>query len=188
VKLLLVEDISELGWLGDIVEVKDGYARNFLLPYGLAKEATDANIKAIADEKNKRAEQRLAGYKQMEAAAAAVDGAEAVIAARANEQGHLFGSVTEKAVAENLHAQGFMVAEKNVKLSEHIKQVGSYPVAIRFAEGIKVNVTVTVVAEGMEQGQDVSETQSTETQARENPNSQAEDDQGSISGPNNTDK
>ena len=101
-KILLVEDINKLGWLGDVVEVTNGYARNYLLPQGLAQPVTEANVKAIADEKQKRAELRLVERKQMDAAAEAVDGAEVVIAAKANEQGHLFGSVTAKEIAENL--------------------------------------------------------------------------------------
>ena len=99
-KVLLVEDIKKLGWLGDVVEVNDGYARNYLLPQHLAKEVTEANIKAIAGQKKKRAEQRLAEQKQIEVAAAAVNGAEAAIAAKANELGHLFGSVTAKQIVQ----------------------------------------------------------------------------------------
>jgi len=88
-KVLLCEDIRPLGWLGDVVDVRDGYARNYLLPQGLAKVATEANIRAIAEEKAQRAEQRLKERKRLERAAEAVDGAEAVLAARANEQGVL---------------------------------------------------------------------------------------------------
>ena len=71
-KVLLVEDVEQLGWLGDIVEVKNGYARNYLLPQGLAQMATDENIKGIAEEKAKRAEERLAEHKRMEKACAEV--------------------------------------------------------------------------------------------------------------------
>jgi large subunit ribosomal protein L9 len=94
-KVLLCEDIQKLGWLGDIVEVNTGYARNYLLPQGLAKVATEGNIRALAKEKAKRAEHRLQQRRRMEKAVEAVNGAEAVLAARANEQGVLFGSITE---------------------------------------------------------------------------------------------
>lgn len=149
-KVLLVDDVSKLGWLGDVVEVNDGYARNYLLPQGLAKQATEANIEAIAEEKAIRAEQRLAENKRMEQACEAVSGAEAVIAARANEQGHLFGSVTEKQIAQNLREQGFAVANEIVKLPEHIKQVGTHQVKLKYADGIEATVNVVVVAEGVE--------------------------------------
>jgi large subunit ribosomal protein L9 len=148
VKVLLVEDINKLGWLGDVVEVNEGYARNYLLPQGLARPATDANIKAIAGEKEKRAEVRLADRKRLEQACAAVDGAEVVIASRANELGHLFGSVTEKHIGENLRAQGFAVADEVVSLGEHIKQVGGYQVRLKFADDLTATVNCLVVAEG----------------------------------------
>jgi len=153
VKVLLVEDVSKLGWLGDVVEVNEGYARNYLLPQGLAKPATEANIRAIADEKAKRSEVRLAERKHLERACAAVEGAEAVIASKANEQGHLFGSVTEKHIAENLRAQGFAVADEVVQLPEHIKQVGSYQVKLRFADELTATVNVVVVAEGADRAE-----------------------------------
>jgi len=150
-KVLLYEDIKRLGWLGDVVEVTEGYARNYLLPQGLAKVATEANIRAIAQEKAKRGEQRLREQKRIEKAAEAVDGAEAVLAARANEQGVLFGSVTEPMIAANLRAQGFEVADEIVKMPEHIKHVGTHDVTLRFAEELTATVHVVVVAEQVEE-------------------------------------
>jgi len=146
-KVLLCEDIKKLGWLGDVVEVKVGYARNYLLPQGLAKVATEGNFRAIAKEKAKRAEQRLKERRQLEKAVAAVNGAEAVLAAKANEQGVLFGSVTETMIAANLRAQGLEVADEIVKLPEHIKQLGTHEVSLRFAEDLIATVRVVVVAE-----------------------------------------
>ncbi len=149
-KVLLCEDVSKLGYLGDVVEVKAGYARNCLLPQGIAKPATKDNIRAIAEERARRAQERIAERKRLEAAATAVEGAEAVVAAKANEQGHLFGSVTEKEIAANLRAQGFQVADDVVRLSEHIKEVGSHTVKLRFAAEVTATVTVTVVPEAVE--------------------------------------
>jgi large subunit ribosomal protein L9 len=150
-KVLLCEDIRRLGWLGDIVEVNEGYARNYLLPHGLAKVATEGNIRAIAQEKGRRAEQRLQERRRIEKAVEAVDGAEAVLAARANEQGVLFGSVTEHMIAENLRAQGFEVADEIVKMVEHIKHVGTHDVTLRFAEDLTASVHVVVVPEQAEE-------------------------------------
>ena len=95
-KVLLCEDVKGLGWLGDVVEVSTGYARNYLLPGGLARPATEANLKSLAKEKLKRAEQRKHEEERLEETASRVDGAEAVVAAKANEQGVLFGSVSPK--------------------------------------------------------------------------------------------
>ncbi|HON92186.1 MAG TPA: 50S ribosomal protein L9 [Sedimentisphaerales bacterium] len=150
-KVLLCEDVKKLGWLGDVVDVTEGYARNYLLPQGLAKVATEGNIRAIAKEKAKRAEQRLQERKRIEKAVAAVNGAEAVLAAKANEQGVLFGSITEPMIAANLRSQGFEVADEIVKLPEHIKTVGTHEVTLRFAEDLTATVRVTVVAEQTEE-------------------------------------
>ena len=149
-KVLLKEDIEKLGWFGEVVEVNNGYARNYLLPQGLATTVSEDNIRSLAEEKAKRAEQRIKEKKRIEEAAKAVDGAEAVIAAKANEQGHLFGSVTEHMIADNLRAQGFTVADEVVHLHEHIKEVGTHSVKLRFAENIVANVNVVVVPEQQE--------------------------------------
>ena len=149
-KVLLCEDIKKLGWLGDIVEVNTGYARNYLLPQGLAKVATQGNIRALAKEKAKRAEQRLRERRRIEKAVEAVNGAEAVLAARANEQGVLFGSITESSIGANLRSQGFEVADEIVKLPEHIKQVGTHEVTLKFADDVTATVRVVVVPEQVE--------------------------------------
>jgi len=146
-KVLLCEDINRLGWLGDVVEVNEGYARNYLLPQGLAKVANEASIRAIAEEKARHAENRKLEGRRLEKAAKAVEGAEAVVAAKANEQGHLFGSVTARQIAANLCEQGFEVAENIVQLHEHIKQVGTHAVALKFHDDLTVNVNVVVVPE-----------------------------------------
>jgi large subunit ribosomal protein L9 len=158
-KVLLCEDIKKLGWLGDVVEVNEGYARNYLIPQGLAKVATEGNIRAIAQEKAKRAEQRLKERKRLEKAAQAVDGAEAVVAARANEQGVLFGSITEPMIAANLRAQGFEVADGIVRLSEHIKTLGTHEVRLRFAEDLTPTVHVVVVPEQLEEPSEEEESE-----------------------------
>ena len=146
-KVLLCVDIEKLGWLGDVVEVNMGYARNYLLPQGLAKVATKDSIRAIADEKIKRSEQRIEDSKRLTNAAKAVEGAEAVVAAKANEQGHLFGSVTEHQIAANLREQGFEVADEIVQLPEHIKEVGTHSVTLKFSDDSTVTVNVVVVPE-----------------------------------------
>jgi large subunit ribosomal protein L9 len=166
-KVLLCEDIQKLGWLGDIVEVNTGYARNYLLPQGLAKVATEGNIRGLAKEKAKRAQQRLQERRRMEKAVEAVNGAEAVLAARANEQGVLFGSVTETMIAANLRAQGFEVADEIVKLPEHIKQLGTHNVTLRFAEDLTATVKVVVVPEQVEEQQGEEQPQKAEKAQQE---------------------
>lgn len=146
-KVLLCEDITKLGWFGDVVEVNDGYARNYLLPQGLAKVASEDSIRSIAEEKARRAEQRIQETNRLEDAAKAVDGAEAVVAAKANEQGHLYGSVTAEQIAANLREQGYLVANDVVHLPEHIKQVGTHAIKLKFADNVTATVNLVVVAE-----------------------------------------
>ena len=146
-KVLLLEDIEMLGYLGDVVNVKTGYARNYLLPHSLATIPTDLAVKLIAEEKAKRDEERKLHVEKMSDAYEAVEGAEAVIAAKANEQGNLFGSVDEKQIAENLREQGFDVPDDMVRMEGHIKQIGTHSVRIRYAEELVAKVTVVVVSE-----------------------------------------
>jgi large subunit ribosomal protein L9 len=147
-KVLLCDDIEKLGFLGDIVEVKTGYARNYLIPQGLAKVPSDGNVRSLANEKAQRSEQRKLERRRLEKVLAAVEGAEAVLSRLANEQGHLFGSVTEKDIAENLRAQGFEITDEMVRLGEHVKEVGTHEVSLRLASDMTAKVKVVVVAEG----------------------------------------
>ena len=146
-KVLLCEDVENLGFLGDVVEVKDGYARNYLLPQQIAIAPNEVNIKSLSEAKAKRAEERKLSLEQLSRAAEAVEGAEAVLAAKANELGHLFGSVTRRDIAANLRDQGFEVADEMVQLSEHIKEVGTHEVTLKITPDLTANISVIVVSE-----------------------------------------
>jgi large subunit ribosomal protein L9 len=147
-KLLLVEDVESLGWLGDIVEVKAGYARNYLLPQGLATVPTEAGIAALADEKAKRAESRRLEYEKKEQLASGVEGAEVVLSAKVNELGHLFGSITERDIAENLRQQGFVVQDAMVRMPDgHIKDLGTHDITLKIAPDLNAVVHVVVVSQ-----------------------------------------
>jgi large subunit ribosomal protein L9 len=101
----------------------------------------------LSEAKAKRAEERKLGLEQLSRAAKAVEGAEAVLAAKANELGHLFGSVTRRDIAANLRDQGFEVADEMVQLSEHIKQVGTHEVTLKVTPDLTANISVIVVSE-----------------------------------------
>lgn len=152
VKVLLCEDAKELGWLGDVVEVNAGYARNYLLPQGLAVIPTEANLRSLAEEKVRRAEQRELNRKRLEKTAAEVNGAEAVVASKANEQGVLFGSVGKSDIAKNLREQGFEITDEMVQLAENIKQVGSHSVTVKLASDLTAAINVVVVASSEDAG------------------------------------
>lgn len=149
-KVLLACDVDGLGWFGDVVEVAAGHARNYLLPQRLAVAATEVNLKALAEEKARRAEQRMLDRERLKKVAAAVEGAEAVLAAAANKQGVLFGSVGAGQIAANLREQGFEVTDEIVQLAERIKQVGTSQVTLKFADDLTAAVNVVVVAAGTE--------------------------------------
>ncbi|HOM76103.1 MAG TPA: 50S ribosomal protein L9 [Anaerohalosphaeraceae bacterium] len=162
-KVLLVEDVEKLGWLGDVVEVKNGYARNYLLPQGLATIPTEANIKSLEAEKQRRAEIRRLERQQKEQLAARMEGAQVIIAAKANEMGHLFGSVTERDIADALRQQGFEVQDDMVKMpAGHIKEIGTHEVVLRIASDLRPAVRVVVVSEDQTVDADKKETNTQE--------------------------
>ena len=169
-KVLLCKDIDKLGYLGDIVEVKNGYARNYLLPYSMATVPSEANIKALAEEKAKRAAERKLAQEQLEKAASAVEGAEAVLMAKANEQGHLFGSVTEHDIAENLRSQGFDVSDDMVKLKGHIKEVGTHEVTLKMTSALGAKISVVVVSDSPETAEALEPTQDEEIESADKDN------------------
>lgn len=146
-KVLLVSDVKKLGWLGEVVEVSEGYARNYLLPQGLGVVPTEANLKSIAKKRVEHTEKRAIERKRLEAVAKAVEGAEVVISAKANELGSLFGSVGAGEIATNLRSQGFEVSDDVVDLQGHIKQVGTSEVSLLFDKDLTATVKVIVVAE-----------------------------------------
>ena len=147
-KLLLIEDVEMLGWLGDIVDVKAGHARNYLVPQGLAVVPTQASIDALADEKARRASSRQLEYEQKEQLVSSIEGAEVVLAAKANELGHLFGSVAERDIAENLRQQGFAIKDAMVRMPDgHIKDLGTHDITVRITPDLKAFVSVVVVSQ-----------------------------------------
>ncbi len=147
-QVILMERVANLGNLGDVVKVKEGYARNFLIPNGKAKRATAENLKLI---EAKRAElekletERLAGAQQV---AAKLDGLAVQIVRRAGPEGHLFGSVTNLDIVEALAAQGFVIEKAGVHLPEGpLKNVGEYDITVSVYSGVDVSIKVGVAAE-----------------------------------------
>jgi large subunit ribosomal protein L9 len=144
-KVLLHNDVDGLGYLGDVVEVSDGYARNYLIPKKIAVQPTEANIKIIQKERAKQVEVRNLARKKLIKVADEVNDAQVSIIALANEQGHLFGSVGQDEIAQALQEKGFEVQSKQVRLHEHIRELGEYEVKLHFAEEVDAAVQVQVV-------------------------------------------
>ncbi len=147
-KLLLRQTVDNLGHVGDVVEVKSGYARNYLLPQGLAMEPTEINLKAIEAAKQAYIKQLARQQAELEARAKLLDGKEITIAARANEEGHLYGSVGPAQIIEALDSEGFSIEVESVMLDEPIGKVDKYEVKIRFSEDVSAMIGVWVVPLG----------------------------------------
>ncbi len=144
-KLLLKKDISHLGIVGDVVDVAPGYGRNYLLPQGLATEATQANIKALAEERRKAEERRQQMRDELGRRAERLRDVEVTIAAAANEEGVLYGSVGPREIAAALRDEGHDVEASHVELREPIRRLDNLAVNVRFAEDIRTEVKVWVV-------------------------------------------
>jgi large subunit ribosomal protein L9 len=146
-KVILKSDVKDLGRVGEVVNVKDGFARNFLMPKGLAAEANIRNVKEFENEKSKI----LAMAKKMrtgaEGLAAQIAEAKVTIKAKSGEEEKLFGSVTAMDIADALKAQGIDVDKKKIHLDEPIKRLGEYKVSIKIHTDVAAELTVQVVPE-----------------------------------------
>ena len=146
-KLLLRRDIPKVGLAGDVVEVTEGYARNYLLPQHLAVLPTQANMKAIEEDKRLAEEERKQRRLQLESQAARMRDVEVTIAAACNEDGHLYGSVGPREIAAALRDEGHQVDPKQVQLHEPIRRLDSLTVPVVFADDLRAEVKVWVVRE-----------------------------------------
>ena len=146
-KIILKEDIESLGKRGDTIKVADGYARNFLMPKGLAIEASSKSAQAIEHEKKMIAKRAEKEKKNAEALLASFAGIAVVIARKTADREKLFGSVTTKDIEKALTEIGLKVDRKQVVLDEPIKQLGDFPVKIKLYPGIIADITVKVAEE-----------------------------------------
>jgi large subunit ribosomal protein L9 len=149
-KVILTEEIRGLGTRGDIVNVKDGYARNYLLPKNLAREATAGNLKSVEQERKKWA---LLAQQEKEAAAKSaekVKGVKITVAKRVGENGQLFGSVTANEIADALEAKGIEVDKRRIELAHPIKALGTHDVDVRLHRDVSAHIQVEVVPIGVE--------------------------------------
>ena len=145
--VILREDVKSLGKAGELVRVKPGYARNFLLPRGLAFEATEGNKKRIAAETRARGARDQAERTEAERFAATLGAVELTLKGKAGEEGKLFGSITAQDIADALAAQGHQVDKRRIELEHPIKTVGHHTVAVRLHSEVHAEVRVSVVAE-----------------------------------------
>jgi large subunit ribosomal protein L9 len=144
-KVLLKQDVAKIGKKGELLEVKEGYARNFLIPNGLAIEATGGTMKQY-DEEKKAAERRKAKEKEESLALAAkLKGLTITLRHKAGDEGRLFGSITAAEIAEALQQKGFDIDKKKIVLDDHIRLVGDHSVKIKLHHDVTAELAVSVM-------------------------------------------
>jgi large subunit ribosomal protein L9 len=147
VEVILKEDIANLGKMGEVVRVRDGYARNYLLPRGLVLIANKKNVKSFEHQKRVVATQKERVVKQAQTLAEKLSQVSLVIPVKTGEEGKLFGSVTNIDIEKALKAKGIGVERRRIHLNEPIKVLGEYEVPVRLTSDVTTTLKVSVVAE-----------------------------------------
>src|SRR4051794_39455067 len=146
-EVILREDIDNLGHRGEVVKVAPGYARNFLLPKKLAVAATSANKKIVEQERDAYLRREAKAKGEAEDLGRMLSGVVIRISQRAGEEGHLFGSVTAKDIADALERQNYTIDRRKIQLDDPIKNTGEYKVPVRLHREVTAEIAVNVVAE-----------------------------------------
>jgi len=146
-EIILREPVPHLGAAGDVVKVRDGYARNYLLPKGLAYPATEGNKKRIAFEAERLARQRASEKQSAETEAGRIAGVSLTFPMKVGEEDKLFGSVTASDIQRRLEEQGLHVDKRRIDLSEPIRSLGEFKVGIKLHPDVHPEITVVVVKE-----------------------------------------
>jgi large subunit ribosomal protein L9 len=147
-EIILKQDVNNLGSKDEIVIVKNGYARNYLIPQGFAMKATDSAKKVLAENIKQRAHKEAKIKAESEKVAAGMNGITLTIGAKTSSTGKIYGSVNTIQIAEALQKQGFEVDRKNIRiLEEHIKEVGTYKAKVKLHKDVFVDIDFTVVSE-----------------------------------------
>jgi large subunit ribosomal protein L9 len=146
-KVILKEDVKSIGNIGQIIDVADGFARNYLVPKGLAVEANTKNIKSLEHEKRVIQEKARKIRMSAQDLAGRISNTAVIIKAKAGEEGKLFGSVTSMDIAEQLTNAGIDIDKKKISLDEPIRRIGSYTVNIKLHSDVSAQVNVQIVEE-----------------------------------------
>jgi large subunit ribosomal protein L9 len=146
-EVILRDDVPNLGRVGEIVKVKDGYARNYLIPQGLAYAATPGNKRRIESEAKRRSIRLAEQQSDAEATAAQLAGVALAFTAKAGEGDKLFGSITSADIAKQLAQKGYAVDKRIIELAEPIRMIGDWPVRIRLHPDVRAEIMVSVTRE-----------------------------------------
>ena len=146
-KVILTQDVKGKGKKGQMIEVSDGYAKNFLIKKGLAEPATASGVNTVNQQRNAQAFHKAENEKRLKELAVELKGKEVTVSIRAGENGRTFGSVTTAQISAGLEAMGYEIDKKKIVLKEQIKQLGSYEVEIRLMEKVTTKIIIKVVAQ-----------------------------------------
>ena len=144
-RIILKEDVKKLGEQGDIVDAADGYARNYLIPRGMAVEATRQKIKSLKRDEKLQQEKEQGKINQAKEIAGKIEDSIFEFSVKAGEEGRLFGSVTTKDIAEKANNAGFEIEKKNINLDENIKSLGVHKVQVKIYKDVTATINVKVV-------------------------------------------
>ncbi|HOI49448.1 MAG TPA: 50S ribosomal protein L9 [Prolixibacteraceae bacterium] len=147
-EIILIQDVERLGHKDDIVKVKDGYARNYLIPKKMAVIATESAKKVLAENKRQRAHKEAKLIEDAQTLAARLDKLKVSVGVKASSTGKIFGSVTPLVIAEAINKNGYEIDRKQIVVSDdHIKELGNYTVKVKLHKEVYVEVDLEVVAE-----------------------------------------
>jgi len=146
-RVILLQDIENVGKKYEIKEVKNGYARNFLIPNGLVKQTTKESLKWVKVQKEIEIKKSEEALKKVQEMASAVDGQEISISVKIGEEGQLFESITDQKIFEKLKELGFEIKKSQIDLPEPIKELGEFPVKIKFEHNLEAEIKVIIVEE-----------------------------------------
>ena len=146
-KVILIKDMKGSGFAGDIIDVSDGYARNYLLPKGLAKEASAQNLNIAKQQQQAIEKRRMLERLSAEEAAKRLNGLKVVVKAKCGENGRQFGSITSKEISDAiLNQHGIEIDKKRIVMEDHIKELGETKLSIKVIAGISAEIIVSVEA------------------------------------------
>jgi large subunit ribosomal protein L9 len=146
-KVILTENVESVGQIGDVLNVASGYARNFLLPKGLAMEASGRNVRELEHKKRLLAQRRETQRREMLSIAEKLQAVSVSLRRKVSEDDKLYGSVNVTDIAKGLEDKGFEIAKKDIELDQPIKQLGEFSVTVRVGEGISANIRVVIEKE-----------------------------------------
>ncbi len=146
-KVILLEDIENIGKRYEVKEVADGYARNFLIPKNLIKLATEKNLKWLEIQKGQLEKEAEQSLKQIEEIVSKIDGQEITLAVKIGQEGQLFESITSQKIADKLKETGFEIRKNQIILENPIKEVGEFPIKIKFDHNLEAEIRIIITEE-----------------------------------------